>query len=84
MDDIDPDHKILAHQIKLWTDRYACLGEIKGGAVALNYDWLIVTSQYSIDQVFPDGPTRSAIERRFQVIDLDGIEQLPDNLMTKY
>ena len=44
MDDVDPDHACLGHHFKLWSDRYGCIGESKGGALPLNYEWLFVTS----------------------------------------
>lgn len=44
MDDLDPSHDCLANQLKLWSDRYGCIGESKGGALPLKHDWLIVTS----------------------------------------
>lgn len=44
MDDIGKDHKVLGQQLKIWTDRYGCILETKGGAVVDNYQWFIVTS----------------------------------------
>ena len=32
MDDIGPEHKVLAQQLKIWSDRYGCILETKGGA----------------------------------------------------
>lgn len=81
MDDLDPDHKVLGHHLKLWSDRYGVIGETKGGAVPLNHRWLIVTSQYHPDQIWEDGPTRAAISRRFKMIDLQKEETLPIDLL---
>lgn len=54
MDDIGPEHKCLAQQLKIWADRYGCVLETKGGAVVSEYQWFVVTSQYSIEEIFPD------------------------------
>jgi len=44
MDDLEPSHKVLGYHLKIWSDRYGCIGESKGGAVPLNYKILIITS----------------------------------------
>lgn len=54
MDDIGPDHKVLGQQLKIWSDRYACVLETKGGALADKYTDFIVTSQYHIDEIWED------------------------------
>ena len=37
--------------MKLWADPYGFLtGEIKGGQISLNYKYLYVTSNYTIEQ----------------------------------
>lgn len=69
MDDIGLDHKCLGQQLKIWSDRYACVLENKGGAMASNYKKFVVTSQYSIDDIWiGDTPTIEALKRRFEVI----------------
>ena len=71
MDDIGPEHKVLGQQLKIWADRYGCILENKGGAMASAYDTFVVTSQYSIEEIFGDDEkTVEALKRRFKVIHL--------------
>ena len=60
--------------MKIWSDRYAFNGEIKGGTVYVEPGrwYLIVTSNHSIDEVFQGAPEddRNAIKRRFTEIEL--------------
>lgn len=71
MDDIGLEHKVLGQQLKIWSDRYGCILENKGGAMSSNYKKFVVTSQYSIEQIFVDDQkTIEALRRRFKVIHL--------------
>lgn len=68
LDDLDKGGVCLGHHLKIWTDRYACSGEIKGGTVKLQHEKLIVTSNYTIDQLWGDDPEMcAALNRRFSV-----------------
>lgn len=69
LDDLDTN--CLGHHLKIWADRWACNGEIKGATVALQHTHFIVTSNYDIQQLWPkdeDFKLREAIARRFQVV----------------
>lgn len=70
LDDLDSD--CLSHYLKIWADKWACHGEIKGSTVPLNYKHLIVTSNFTIQQLFEKLPAVSieAIRRRFRVINI--------------
>ena len=76
MDDFMPEHKILCQQLKIWTDRYDCILETKGGAVHAQYQWFIVTSQYSIEEIWEDSRDRAALQRRFQQYNIKDIVSL--------
>ena len=66
----DFDCKILGHYLKIWADKWACTGEVKGGKVNLRHEKFVITSNYTIEQLWPgeeDKELRRAIERRFEV-----------------
>lgn len=70
LEDMDPNHSKLAHHIKLWTDKWSFTAEIKGGTRSLRPKMVIITSQYTIQEVFgEEGPEAvAAISRRCKVI----------------
>lgn len=69
IEDLDPNHKCLAHHLKLWMDKWSFPAEVKGGMRCLRPQRVIITSQYSIEEVFRDEPaTVAAITRRCKVI----------------
>lgn len=63
----DMDSNCLGHYLKLWADEYPVTGEVKGGHVNLQHHYLVVTSNYSIADLFEDSKMREAIESRFVV-----------------
>ena len=68
MDDIGLDHRCLGQQLKIWSDRYGCILENKGGAMSSTYENFVVTSQYSIEEIWSgDQNTIDALNRRFGV-----------------
>lgn len=68
IDDFDLNHKVLGHHLKRWTDRYAFPAESKGSTLQIRPKTIIVTSNYSIEEIFDgDEEMIKALRRRFQV-----------------
>lgn len=66
IDDFDKQGKCLGHYLKIWSDKWACTGEIKGGTIPLNFKRIYITSNYSIAEIFDDDEElQAAIARRF-------------------
>lgn len=68
IEDLDPVHHVLGHHLKLWTDKWSFTAEDKGSARWLRPMKVVITSQYSIEEVFPDPKTCAALNRRCEVI----------------
>lgn len=69
LDDFDRNGACLGHYLKIWADRYRCSGEVKGGQIKLRHKKFIITSNYSINEIFSDDSVLcDAIKRRFNVL----------------
>lgn len=69
LDDFDKQGVMLGHYLKIWTDKWHCTGEIKGGTVNLRHKRFIVTSNYHPCDLWEEDRTLlEAIERRFEII----------------
>lgn len=42
----------LGHYLKRWADKYQCKGNIKGTTCNLQHEWLVITSNYTIAELF--------------------------------
>lgn len=63
----DFDCSSLGHLIKIWADKWSCMGEIKGATVALRHHNFIITSNYLPSELWPaDAVLRDAVQRRFK------------------
>ena len=47
---------MMGHYLKRWMDVHPCSGEAKGQTLELQHDWFVVTSNYSIEELFKSQP----------------------------
>lgn len=72
LDDVGHEHaKWIGWFLKIWADQYVFDGEIKGGTIKCRPEMLIVTSNYTIEELFFfDVALCDAIKRRFYLINI--------------
>lgn len=69
MDELCPEHvKWLSPYLKKWADKWPFDAEVKGGAMQLRPQLLVVTSNYSIDEMCFTPQDQDAIKRRFREV----------------
>lgn len=68
LEDIDLETcKYMGHFLKIWADKFSFIGEIKGSSRHLRPLKIIVTSNYTIAELYgKDEPLMAAIKRRFE------------------
>lgn len=70
LDDFDRLGVCLSHYLKIWADRYAAIGEVKGGSIPLMHKTFYVTSNYHPRDLWSqedDQDLLDAILRRFKI-----------------
>nr|WDW25737.1 MAG: replication-associated protein [Canine circovirus] len=70
-EDFPDDAKYMAQLMKVWSDRYTFTAELKGSSILIDPgEWyLIVTSNYSMDECF-NGTDAVALKRRFREVNI--------------
>jgi len=68
IEDMDTTHAYQGYNLKIWADKYAFPVEIKFAADLIRPKIIIVTSNYSIKDVFPDPSIHLPLLERFKVI----------------
>lgn len=72
IDDMDCNHAYMGYHLKIWSDRYSHLAEVKGSTIVVRPRRLIITSQYRIKDIWKNEPeTVSALLRRFKEVYVD-------------
>ncbi len=70
MDEMELEGAFMGHLLKVWADEYSFITEAKGTAMVIRPKKFIITSNYSIDQVFQETEMNGAIHRRFKEIEM--------------
>ncbi len=72
LDDVDKETaKFIGSRLKRWSDKYSFPAEQKGTTVQIRPKTIIVTSQYTIAELWPYNlQTRTALERRFREVEI--------------
>jgi len=72
LDDVDHNQsQWIGNFLKIWADHYPFIAEKKGGSRLIRPELLIVTSQYSIEELFNDKELVLALNRRFKLINVN-------------
>jgi len=74
IEDMDLTHQYQGYYLKIWADRYAFPVEVKNGHDYIRPKVIIVTSNYKIEEVFPDPSIHEPLKRRFKVIEKQALK----------
>lgn len=78
IDDVSPEQaKFLGYHLKIWVQQNPFRAEIKGSSAMIRPKRIIITSNYSIDEMGWDPVTTSAIQRRFKEIEVTKFSPYP-------
>lgn len=71
MDDIDKEHHFMGFHLKIWLDVYPFRAEVKGGSRMARPQLVIVTSNYTPEQIWSDAGTLEPLMRRLTLVSFD-------------
>lgn len=73
LDDFDTFGEHAGHFLKIWADRYTFKGQEKNGSAGyIRPKNIVITSNFTIDEIFKNPKMSSAIKRRFKIINMIG------------
>lgn len=64
IDDLDKYHLKQGYNLKIWLDRYAFPAQVKGYTIFIRPKTIIITSNYSMAEIWDDPITVTALQRR--------------------
>jgi len=67
IDDLDVFDKSCGGDLKRWIDHYAFPAQLKGSSIMIRPKRVIVTSQYTMEEIWDDAKTLEALNRRFKI-----------------
>ena len=72
IEDFDRKHDVLCHHLKIWADRYPFPAEVKGSCIKIRPQKIVVTSNYSPEDIWMNPCDLEPIMRRFKVTKFSG------------
>jgi hypothetical protein len=71
-DDIDKSHSKMLYHFKRWLDKYAFSIEVKGGNMYARPKYMYITSNFHLEEIWPDSKDNEPLLRRMKIIHMTG------------
>lgn len=71
VDDFDKYQVAQSGDVKRWCDHYPFMAPVKGGYIKIRPAVVVVTSNYSPEEIWQDEQTLNPVRRRFKIVDMD-------------